>query len=62
MSEILIIECDYGDGECLERFDGFMPNIDDTFRKSHLHIEGWLVQDDKHYCPKHKEQALKEKP
>jgi len=54
MSEMIIIECDHEDGECSERFEGFALNATDKFKQNHLQEEGWLAQDDKHYCPKHK--------
>lgn len=60
MSEMIIIQCDYKDGECLERFEGFLLTDDNAiFRNKYLSKKGWLVQDSKHYCPEHKEQALK---
>lgn len=62
MSEMIIVECDYKDGECLERLEGFQLTASERFRHHFLRNEGWLVVGEKHYCPKHKEQALKEQP
>lgn len=61
MSEMLIVECDYKDGECLARFEGFNTETSDTVRNKMLEEDyGWLVRDGKHYCPSHKEQAIRE--
>ena len=58
MSEMIIVECDYKDGECSERFEGFsMTGSTDSSRRKYLQKEGWSVNNDEgnHYCPKHKE-------
>ncbi len=63
MSEMVVIECDYGDGECLERFEGFNLRATDRERQDYLRQEkGWLVQDGKHYCPLHKTEIEKGGP
>ena len=54
MGEMIVVECDYGDGECLERYEGFSMHADRWFRSRMLIKNGWTVVDDKHYCPKHK--------
>ena len=59
MSEILIIECDFEDGDCTERFDGFSSSASNIFKRGHLLKAGWFISDDKHYCPAHKE-AIKQ--
>jgi hypothetical protein len=53
MSEMIVIECDYKDGECLERFAGFVVEITDRAKKEHLNKIGWLIREGKHYCPLH---------
>lgn len=60
MSEMIIIECDYEDGGCLERFEGFTLLSSKGSRNDILKQAGWLVRDDEHYCPLHKEQVLRE--
>ncbi|KKL72385.1 hypothetical protein LCGC14_2085410 [marine sediment metagenome] len=60
MSEMVIVECDYRSGECLERFEGFRIEITDRAKHECLTKRGWLVRDGKHYCPKHREQILTE--
>ena len=56
MSEMIIVQCDHGDGECNVRFEGFAMNAVEGFRQQYLHLEGWLIRDDKHYCPLHKDE------
>ena len=55
MSEMIIVECDYKDGECLERYEGFSLQANESFREKNLKEAGWSLQDDKHYCPLHKQ-------
>ena len=58
MSEMIIVECDYKDGECSERFEGFNPSASESAKQDMLQQDyGWLVIDGKHYCPKHREEA-----
>ena len=56
MSEMIVIECDYKEGECLERSEGFALSSTDIFRRDYLLKKGWLVQNNKHYCPQHKKE------
>lgn len=59
MSQMIIIECDYMDGECLKRFEGFTVNASDEAKNKILEEDyGWLVRESKHYCPIHKKQIL----
>ena len=55
MSEMIIIQCDYKDGECNERFEGFGLNTTDSYREQYLIKSGWFVQDDRHFCPLHEQ-------
>ena len=57
MSEMIVVECDYLDGKCLERFEGFSMTASTEAKKNYLQDEGWFVRDNKHYCPAHKEFA-----
>ena len=59
MSEMIVIDCDFKEG-CPERFAGFATTATEKFKEEYLHSKDWLVQEGKHYCPLHKEQALKE--
>lgn len=53
MSEMIVIQCDYLDGKCSERFEGFSMTSSIRDRESYLQDEGWFAQGDRHYCPAH---------
>lgn len=61
MSEMIVVECDYEDGNCIERFSGFSMTASESCRKKYLENEGWLVRDDKHYCPLHHSTIVEKK-
>jgi len=54
MSEMIVVECDYQDDECAERFEGFSLPTSDRFKQYYLQKKGWLCKDGKHYCPLHR--------
>lgn len=53
MSESIVIDCDYGNGECFERFDGFRITASMNTRDEILESQGWAIVDGDHFCPKH---------
>lgn len=59
MSGILVIHCDFDEGNCDEKIDGFVPWIDPDRLTAMLMERGWSEErtrdgsDDRHVCPKH---------